>query len=319
MFEGLLDPAVLCFALGLLAGLLKAELKLPDALYDALSVYLLLAIGFKGGEKLARYELAAMLAPIGVAVALGVVIPLVAYVVLRRAGKLGPADAAAVAAHYGSVSAVTFAVAQAFLDRSAISYEPYAVVLLVVMELPAIAVGVLLARICGGSGRLPGRKLAHEVSLNKSVVLLLGGMLVGYLAGPERMKALTPFFGDLFKGALTLFLLEMGLVTARRVAELKQVGLFLIAFGVLMPIAAGWAGAYAGHAAGLSLGGSALLAVLAASASYIAAPAAMRIAVPEANPTLYLGAALGVTFPFNVALGIPLYLRFATAAAGGAA
>lgn len=314
--DGLLDPAVLCFALGLLAGLLKADVKLPDALYESLSVYLLLAIGLKGGVQLAKYEFSALLLPIGMAVALGVVIPILAYVVLRRLGKFGAADAAAIAAHYGSVSAVTFAVAQAFLDRSGVAYEPYAVVLLVLMELPAIAIGVLLARTSAAVVRTPVGKLAHEVCLNKSVVLLLGGMLVGLAAGPDRMKALQPLFGDLFKGALALFLLEMGLVTSRRVADLKRVGPFLIAFGVLMPLFGGVLGAYAGRFAGLSVGGTTLLAVLTASASYIAAPAAMRIAVPQANPTLYLGASLGVTFPFNVAAGIPIYLWLAKTAHG---
>jgi hypothetical protein len=311
MGDGLLDPAVLCFALGAVAGLLKAELKLPDALYESLSVYLLLAIGFKGGVRLVGYDAAVLAAPLAGAVALGVVVPLLAYVALRRLGRFGAADAAAVAAHYGSVSAVTFAVAQAFLDRRGVAAEPYAVVLLVVMEIPAIAVGVLLARKFAAVEPTPAGRLVHEVCLNKSVVLLLGGVLVGALAGPERMKPLSPLFVDLFKGALALFLLEMGLVASRRIADLRKVGPFLVVFGVATPVVTGLLGAWVGALVGLSVGGAALLATLTGSASYIAAPAAMRIAVPQANPTLYLGAALGVTFPFNVAVGVPLFLKFA--------
>lgn len=307
MLENLLDPIILCFALGVASGLLKSDLRLPAALYETLSIYLLLAIGLKGGVELAKSPLAELVLPTLLTAALGIVTPVVAYVVLRRLGRFDRPDAAAIAAHYGSVSAVTFAVVLSYLARIGVPFEGYVTVLLVVLEIPAIAVGILIARLRTASGPMRWGALLHEVFLGKSIYLLAGGLLVGFLAGPARMEAVSPLFFGLFKGALALFLLEMGIIASQRVADLRRTGAFLVAFGVGMPLVNGALGALGGLAAGLSPGGTTVLATLAASASYIAAPAAMRIAVPSANPTLYLTAALGITFPFNVILGVPIY------------
>jgi uncharacterized protein len=318
--ETLLDPVILFFALGVLAGALRSDLRLPDALYETLSIYLLLAIGLKGGVQLATAELSEMVLPATGAIFLGVTIPVIAYVILRRLGRFLSADAAAIAAHYGSVSVVTFAVALSYLERLAIPYEAYSTTLLVILEVPGIAVGILIARTRASTGpRMEMGALLHELFLGKSIYLLLGGLMVGYLVGPVRMVEVAPLFFDLFRGALAFFLLEMGIVTARRLGDLRKVGPFLIGFGVGMPLFGGAMGVGVGVLTGMSLGGVTILATLAASASYIAATAAMRVAVPEANPTLYLTASLGITFPFNILVGIPIYHQLAAYALGVAA
>lgn len=318
--EALLDPVILFFALGVLAGALRSDLRLPESLYETLSIYLLLSIGLKGGVELATADLSRMVAPALGAVFLGCSIPVIAYVILRRLGRFLNADAAAIAAHYGSVSVVTFAVALSYLDRLDIPYEAYSTTLLVILEVPGIAVGILIARTRASSGpRLEMRALLHELLLGKSIYLLMGGLLVGYLVGPLRMEGVAPLFFDLFRGALAFFLLEMGIVTARRLGDLRRVGPFLVGFGIGMPLLGGVLGVGVGVLVGMSLGGITILATLAASASYIAATAAMRVAVPEANPTLYLTASLGITFPFNILLGIPIYHQMAAYALGVAA
>lgn len=304
-----MDPVIAFFVLGVAARLLRSDLKIPSAIYDFLSIYLLLAIGLKGGVELAAYPVAELAPKMAAVFALGIVLPLLAYPVLRYLGGLRRADAASIAAHYGSVSAGTYAVALAFLETRAIAYESYATLFLVLLEMPAIIVGVVLAR-GAGPGTRWGR-LAHEVFSGKAIVCLLGGLVIGALAGHERIGAIEPLFFDLFRGMLALFLLEMGLLAASQMGSLRRHGLFLVAFGVLMPLAAAAVGCGLGHLLELSLGGTVLLTVLSASASYIAVPAAMRISVPEANPTLSLAASLGVTFPFNVTVGIPLYLEMA--------
>lgn len=307
MLENLMEPAVLCFLAGILAGLLRSDLRFPPALYETMSVYLLLAIGFKGGTQLAKTSLATLILPIACAVALGLLIPLVAFAILRYLGRLDRPDAAAISAHYGSVSAVTFAVVLGYLSRLSVSHEDYVAVLLAVMEIPAIAVGVVLARSGQALQRINWKQLLHEVFLGRSVYLLITGMLIGWIAGPQKMEFIKPLFVDLFKGVLTLFLLEMGLTASQRLADLRKVGVFLVLFGIGMPVLSACLGTLIGYGSGLSVGGMVVLTTLAASASYIAAPAAMRVAVPEANPTLYLTAALGITFPFNISIGIPLY------------
>jgi len=317
MLNNLLDPVILFFAVGLTAGVLRSELRLPEALYETLSIYLLLAIGLKGGIQLADADPAGLLLPAFAAILLGVVMPPIAYVILRRLGSFERADSAAIAAHYGSVSVVTFAVALSYLDRLQVPYEAYVTTLLVILEIPGIAVGILIARL--GTPREGGvqlGKVVHELFLGKSIFLLLGGLVVGYVAGPARSAEIAPLFLDLFRGALALFLLEMGIVTARRLGDLRRVGAFLVGFGVVMPLIGGALGIAAGVLVGLSVGGTTVLATLAASASYIAATAAMRVAVPEANPTLYLTASLGITFPFNIVFGIPLYYWAAGMAVG---
>ena len=211
---------------------------------------------------------------------------------------------------------MTFAVATSVLLNAGISSEPHMPLIVALMEAPGIVVGIVLARRFGAAaGSAPQSTqwgvLAHEVLFGKSVLLLLGGLLIGFIAGPKGIGPIEPLFFGLFKGVLALFLLEMGLVAGGRIGELKRAGAFLVVFGVAAPVALGLLGAVIGHLLGLSLGGTALFATLAASASYIAAPTAMRVAVPEANPALSIGVALGVTFPFNITLGIPLYLQFA--------
>ncbi|MFN7572832.1 MAG: sodium-dependent bicarbonate transport family permease [Betaproteobacteria bacterium] len=305
-----MDPVVLFFALGIIAKLAKSDLRMPEALYESLSIFLLLAIGIKGGVELAKAPVAQVLPQAAAAIALGIAIPFALFPVLARLGRLARPDAASIAAHYGSISIVTFAVGTSFLARNNVAAESYMPLFAALMESPGIIAGILLARI--GSGRqVAWGPLAHEVFVGKSVLLLLGGLAIGAIAGPDGIAPIKPLFLDLFKGLLALFLLEMGLVAGGRLGDLKRAGLFLIVFGLAVPPVLGLAGALVGHAIGLSVGGAALLATLVASASYIAAPTAMRIAVPEANPALSIGVALGVTFPFNITLGVPLYLQYA--------
>jgi hypothetical protein len=300
------EPVVLFFLLGAIAGLARSDLKIPGAIYEALSIFLLLAIGLKGGVKLAEYPLASLFFTSLVVVGVAALIPLVAFPVLRYLGRMSRADAASIAAHYGSVSVVTFSVAVAFLDQRGVSHEGHMIVYLVLLEFPALILGVILAR-RGQAGKTRWDRLLHEVFFGKSILLLIGGLLIGYLAGPEGIAPLDKLFFDLFKGVLAFFLLEMGLVAASRIAEVRRYGAFLVSFAILTPIISALLGILLGRALGFSEGGAFLLAVLYASASYIAAPTAMRIAVPEANPALSIGASLGATFPFNIFLGIPLY------------
>ncbi len=300
-----IDPVVAFFVLGVVGGRLGSDLKLSSGLYDTLTIYLLIAIGLKGGFELAQSQVGSLVLPVLVVVAASAVTPVLAYQALRRLGKLPHPDAASISAHYGSVSVVTYAVGAAYLSREAVGYDGYMSIFLVFLEFPAIIIGVLLAR--GMKRDTEWRELAREVLCGKAIVLLIGALLIGWIWGREGAKALTPFFEDLFKGFLALFLLGMGVMAASRLDDLKRVGGFLMAFGVLMPVVSAVGGVLVGWLLGLSVGNTTLLAVLYASASYIAAPAAMRIAIPEANPALSLGASMGITFPFNVVLGIPLY------------
>ncbi|MHB8950540.1 MAG: sodium-dependent bicarbonate transport family permease [Rhodoferax sp.] len=310
----MIDVVILFFILGLTAGLVRSDLKLPSALYESLSLVLLLTIGLKGGEGLAKQALGPLLPQLGGVILLGVAQTFIAFAILRYAGRLGRSDAAATAAHYGSVSVATFAVCSNWLMTRNIAFEPQSAIFLTVMEVPAIMVGIILAR---GIGRETNwRALAHETFLGKGVTLLIGGMAIGWAAGPLGLEPIKALFYDLFKGALALFLLEMGLIVARQTGELRQRGAFIVVFGVCMPLLSALLGLGCGLAMNLSVGGVTLLATLAASASYIAVPAAMRLAVPEANPALSLAAVLGVTFPFNILAGIPLYHWLATQFSG---
>ncbi len=311
----LLSPAVLFFALGLVAAVVRSDLKFPEALYVTLTIYLLTALGFKGGVALNEAGLATVFLPALAAMALGAAIPLWIYPLLRYGGKFRPVDAAAVAAHYGSVSAVTFIAATNYLKSIDVPYENYATAFLAVMESPAIVVGVLLGKLSVGrpDSVFAGswKKLLHEALVGRSVLLLVGGLVVGALCGQAGMDKVGAFFVTPFQGMLALFLLEMGLVAGGRLGDLRKVGPFLIAFGIVLPLVHGMLGVLLGQATGLSLGGCTLMGVLAASASYIAAPAAMRLSLPEANPALYLTASLAITFPFNLTVGIPVYYAFA--------
>ncbi len=304
-----LDPVVLFFALGLVAGLARSELRLPSAIYEFLTVLLLLAIGLKGGVELSRQSLGALAPQMIAVLSMGVILPLVAYPLLRHAGRFKRTDAASIAAHYGSVSVATYAVAVAYLTSQNVAFEEYMPLYVVLLEMPAIIVGIVLAR--GITRETRWGALAHEVFLGKSIVLLAGGLLIGWAVGAEGVQPIKGLFFDLFKGVLALFLLEMGLITAAQITGLRRYGLFLVVFAIVFPLFASTVGATLGWMLGLSLGGTVVLATLAASASYIAAPAAMRMAVPEANPSLSLAASLGVTFPFNIVVGIPLYHAFA--------
>jgi len=274
---GSIDPIVLFFLLGLGAGVLKADLRLPPAIYEFVSTLLLLSIGMKGGVELSRQPVTGLAVDIGLTLLLGVALTLVAFAVLRGAGRLSRVDSAAVAAHYGSVSVGTFAVGVAYLAREGIPAEPVMPLLLVLLEVPAIVLGILLAR--GVSASTQWGEVMREVLLGRSVLLLLGGLLIGWLAGPVGLEPVAPLFFDLFKGMLAIFLLEMGLIAAEHLGGFRRHGVFMVLFAI--------------------------------SASYIAAPAAMRTAVPEANPALSLTAALAVTFPFNILVGIPLYRQAA--------
>jgi uncharacterized protein len=315
ILSNLLSPIVLAFALGMAAALLKSDLEFPEALYHALTIYLLLAIGLKGGVALAATPLSAIAVPLLATVALGVVTPLIAFAVLRWLGRMDAVNAAAIAAHYGSVSAVTFLAAQTFAQLTGDVIEGFLPALVAVLEVPAIVVALLLVsrRVQGDAPASAGgwHAALHEVLTGRSVLLLLGGLGIGYVADPAGIAAVELFFVGLFPGALTLFLLELGMVAARRLRDLRAVGPFLLGFGLVMPVVHGCLGVWVGQLAGLSTGGSAVLGAMVGSASYIAAPAAVRVALPQANPAYYLTAALGVTFPFNLTLGIPLYFAFA--------
>ena len=303
-----LDPVVLFFIFGLCAGLLKSELKLPPALYETLSIVLLLAIGLHGGVELAEQASLQLLGQALLVLGLGVVLPVLAFGVLRGLG-FDRVNAAAVAAHYGSVSAGTFAVVVAFMLARGIEFESYMPLFVAILEIPAILVGILLAK--GLARDTDWRELGREIFLGKSIMLLLGGLIIGAVAGKETIKPLEPLYTSMFKPVLAFFLLEMGLIASGQLGALKQFGLRLFGFALLMPLLGALIGALLARLMGLSLGGTAVLATLAASASYIAVPAAMRLALPEANPSLSLTASLGISFPFNILLGIPLYLALA--------
>ena len=320
----LLSPPVLFFVLGLMAAIVRSDLKFPEALYVSLTIYLLCAIGFKGGVAIAEAGIAKVWLPTLSAMAIGALISLWSYPVLRYLGRLPIADAAAISGHYGSVSAVTFIAATNFLKELDVAYEGYAPAFLAVMEAPAIIVAILISRLAlrQVNPAAPGIEdgvadALHHALLGRSVFLLLGTLLAGFLCGQRGMDTVAGFLVTPFQGVLALFLLELGTVAGRRLGDLRKVGAFLVGFGILMPIIHGAFGVVVGDAVGLSLGGTTLFAVLAASASYIAAPAAMRLSLPEANPTLYLTCALVITFPFNVTLGIPIYYAIAIWWTGG--
>ncbi len=301
------NPIPFFFLIGLGAGLLKTDLRLPEAIYQIIGIYLLLAIGLKGGIELHGAVLLPMLPHAVGAMSAAFLIPLAAFGILRGLGRYSLENAAALAAHYGSVSAVTFAIAIAMLEREGTFFEPHVSVLLVLMEIPAIGVAILLYRVLRPNVATSWGELTREVFFNKSIYLLIAGLVLGAAFGPERLAPLNPVFKNAFPGLLAFFLLELGIVTSQRIADLRVGGWFLAVFAIGMPVLSALIGATAAAWSGMSPGGTFIVAVLSASASYIAAPAAMRIAIPDANPTLYLTASLGLTFPFNITVGIPLY------------
>jgi hypothetical protein len=314
--RALTSVPVLAFVLGVVATRMKADVRLPEALYTSLSIYLLFGIGLKGGVGLREAGLGAVLGPALAALAIGIAMPFLALLLSRWLTRLEPLDRAALAAHYGSTSLVTFTAALVFLDLAGVAYEGFVATLLAIMEVPAIVIAILLAhRMRAGAGTGPVRQseALREVVTSRSIVLLVGGLIVGAIAGPVGYEPVQPFFGGLFQGALALFLLEMGAVVGRRLPDLRHAGAGLVSFALVMPFLGGALGAAAGTLVGLSVGGATVLAVLTASASYIAAPAAVRLAIPEANPAFYLTASLGITFPVNLTVGIPVYYALASA------
>ncbi|MEL7272680.1 MAG: sodium-dependent bicarbonate transport family permease [Pseudomonadota bacterium] len=316
--QNLLSPIVLSFILGLAAALAKSDLSVPEAAAKALSIYLLFAIGFKGGVSIADHGVDASLVMSLIAgLILSAALPVIAFGLLLTLTKMDRLNAAAVAGHYGSISIVTFVAGTSVLESQGIVAEGYMVAVAAAMEAPAILTALWLASRGSGSGRMDG-DLWREVLLNGSIVLLVGSFAIGWATGAEGLKEIESFIVSPFKGVLCLFLLDMGLLAGRGMQSGRgSLGLGAVAFGLLMPLIGSLAGLGAGLLLGLSTGGVMLLMVLSASASYIAVPAAMRVALPEANPSIYLTLSLGVTFPFNLVLGIPLYLAMARFATGG--
>ncbi|MBC7283835.1 sodium-dependent bicarbonate transport family permease [Hoeflea sp.] len=319
----LLSPAVLFFALGFLGTMAGSQLTLPEAVAKTLSIYLMLAIGFKGGVAVAEHGLGLDIALALIAgVVLSASIPLVAFGLLTVMARLDRVDRAAVAAHYGSISIVTFVAASEALRLAGLSFEGYLVAVAAVMETPAILVALYLAHSgsapseASGKAGTGGESLMSEVMLNSSVVVLVGSFVIGYLSGPKGLADIGPFIVDPFKGVLCLFLLDMGAVAGRGIRSgWKHMSPGLVAFGLLMPYVGAALALVAGVAIGLSTGGVALLMVLGASASYIAVPAALRLALPQARPSIYLTLSLGITFPMNLTIGIPAYIALAKMAA----
>lgn len=316
--SNIVSPIVLSFALGLGAALARSDLSIPEAVAKGLSIYLLFAIGFKGGVSVADHGIDAQLGlSLLAGVLLSVLLPFVAYALLRAMSRMSALDAAAVAGHYGSISIVTFVAAVSILESRGIDSEGFMVAVAAAMEAPAILSALwLVSR--GAGGRRMGADLWHEILLNGSIVLLVGAFVIGWITGPAGLAEIDSFIVAPFKGVLALFLLDMGLVAGRGMRQGRDaLGVGAIAFGILMPCLGSLAGLAFALALGLSTGGALLLMTLAASASYIAVPAAMRVALPEANPSIYLTLSLGVTFPFNLTIGIPLYLALARSATGG--
>jgi hypothetical protein len=315
VLQNLLTPPVLFFFLGVIAVLVRSDLEIPAPLPKLFSLYLLLAIGFKGGLELQHSGISGPVLPtIGAAVLMSLAVPLLSFAVLRL--KLDPFNAAAIAATYGSISAVTFITAESFLETQKLPHDGFMVAALALMESPAIIVGLLLVKLASNqdrpnNGRMRWGAVLHEAMLNGSVYLLVGSLVIGYLSAgnsPQSVEKMLPFTDKLFYGALSFFLLDMGIVAAQRLGDLRRAGSFLIAFSVLMPLFNALAGALIARGLGLEAGNALLFVVLCASASYIAVPAAMRMTVPEANPSYYISTALGLTFPFNIIVGIPLYM-----------
>jgi uncharacterized protein len=307
VLNNLISPVVLSFALGMIARAVRSDLEIPSAVYQALSIYLLFAIGLKGGVALSNTSVVELAKPVLATILLGLITPMIAFYLLRGFGKISRIDAAATAAHYGSVSAVTFLAALEAIKIAGFTGDGFLPALVALLEIPGIIVGLLLAR----QNRAGGIKSAlHEVLTGKSIFLLIGGMAIGALCGAEKIDTVAPFFIVPFKGVLCLFLLELGIVAASRLSDMRQAGWRLIIIGCVLPVINGLLGCTAGTFAGMTPGGAAVLGAMSGSASYIAAPAAVRIALPKASPGIYLTLSLGVTFPFNLTIGIPMLIKY---------
>lgn len=306
MISNLLDPAVLFFVFGILAGTVGSNLRIPDQISKFLGLYLLMALGIKGGVALGNTGFTAEIAgAIGLGLALALAIPAVSYIVLRR--YLSGFDAAAVAATYGSVSAVTFVTATQYLGSIGIEFSGVMAAVMALMESPAIIMAVALAAIYRSNGSAGMGRILHESFTDGAHLLLLAALLIGFITGDSGMAVMKPFTGDLFKGMLAFFLLDMGIKVAERLPDLRDKNPMLIGYAVAFPVMHGLVAMACSALLGISLGNAILLMVLAASASYIAVPAVVRHAIPEANPSIYFGLSLGITFPFNILVGIPMY------------
>ena len=304
--SNLTSVTVLVFILGFIGSRLKSNLLLPDQVYQFVSFYLLFGIGLKGGVELRGSEIESIAKPMLATVLLGTLIPVLAFIFLRFTTSINELNRGSIASHYGSTSLVTFSATLTFLDNSVIKYEGFAATLLTMMEIPGIVVGIYL-----GSRHLkrgvPWSESLKEIVLGKTIILLTGGLLVGLISGAPGYDKVTPFFVALLPGFLSLFLLHLGYLAGSHISQLKEAGWTYICFAITFPILAGTMGVLAGHGSGLSIGGATVLGVLCASASYIAAPAAVGIALPDASKSLPIMASLGVTFPFNLILGIPYF------------
>jgi len=306
--ENLTSPPVLAFVLGALAVILRSDLRLPDPIHTWISTYLLLAIGLKGGHSLKGSDISSLTKPALLTIAFGVAIPVIVFFVTTKLLQLRPSDAGSIAAHYGSVSVVTFTAAMIFATEANFITEPFMTSLVAILEVPGIVVALVLASM--KSEGVNWRTAVHEVLTGRSVLLLIGGLVIGAVSTANSFSRVEPFFVGMFSGLLTLFLLDMGATVATRFATSGRPPLRMAIFAVVSPLVFGSAGILAAHSIGLSIGGSAVFGIMAASASYIAAPAAVRIALPDADSGLSLGLALGVTFPFNLTIGIPLAFIF---------
>jgi len=313
--ENLTSVSVLVFALGFIAARFKSDIRIPEPVYQIISVYLLFGIGLKGGVALRNSSLDGIALPLIATILLGTIIPVLAFLALKAIKNLNSIDRGAISAHYGSTSLVTFTAALVFLENAEVSYEGFATALLTVMEVPGIIVGIFLAT------RHLNRKVSwgeslREAILGKTVVLLLGGLIIGAISGDAGYEKVAPFFVNLLPGILALFLMHLGFLAGAKAHAIKEVGPGLAIFAILFPIFAGTLGVIGGAIAGLSVGGATVLGVLCASASYIAAPAAVQIAIPEANPSLSITSSLAITFPFNLLIGIPLIKAISLAIVG---
>lgn len=315
VLQNLLSPITLAFLLGIVATLIKSDLEFPEPVLKLLSIFLLFSIGLQGGRELAEVSLADIAGPLGAALALILILPSLAFLIARRILKFSVPDATGVAALYGSVSSVTFLAALDYARAQGTPAEGFVTALVALMEwgiLVALFIGRFFLR---GSSSSGARGLSHivmETLRGRGLILLMGGIIIGWSIGEKNFKSVSPFFVDLFRGVLVLFILEMGMTAARRLREFAKVGLVMVGFGVIVPLLYGAIGSLLGTLAGLSVGGAFVLGAVAASASYIDAPAAVRASMPEANPSIYLTSSLGVTFPFNLTVGLPLVYEMAT-------
>ena len=318
LLTNLLQPIVLAFLLGALAGFVRSELELPEAVIKLLSIYLLFSLGLTGGRELAKAEMADVLPLLGITLLMTFGIPTLAYHVARRMGGFDISNAAAIAAHYGSVSTATFFASMAFATAMGTPAEGTMAAMVALMEF-GVVYSLALARLAMGrqGGGVRVAELMLSVIRGRGILLLLGGMAIGALATERQWAQISPFYEGLFRGMLMLFLLEMGITAARQIGAFRQVGVFMAGFGVLMPVLHGLVGVTLAHAVGLGVGGAFVFGAICASASFIDAPAACRASLPEANPGIYLTASLGVTLPFNLVVGIPLYYAYARWLAGG--